>query len=99
MEQKKYTDGTHRSRSPRETFLKIKPFLKQMGITRVANVTGLDRINIPVFAAYRPNSKSLAVSQGKGHSIDAARVKSPMVYATTGRTRKESLVLMMLRPW
>ena len=36
------------------------------GITRVADVTGLDRIGIPVALAVRPNSRSLSVSQGKG---------------------------------
>jgi ribosomal protein S12 methylthiotransferase accessory factor len=37
-----------------------------MGITRIADITGLDRIGIPVAAAFRPNSRSLSVSQGKG---------------------------------
>ena len=38
----------------------------RFGITRLADVTGLDRIGIPVWMAVRPNSKTLAVSQGKG---------------------------------
>jgi YcaO-like protein with predicted kinase domain len=37
-----------------------------LGITRLADVTGLDNIGIPVFQAIRPNSRSLSVSQGKG---------------------------------
>ncbi len=49
-----------------------------MGITRVANVTGLDRIGIPVVMVCRPNARSLAVSQGKGIDIDAATVSGLM---------------------
>ncbi len=58
--------GTHRVSSPDETRERIWPWLKPFGITRVANVTGLDCIGIPVVAVYRPNSRSLSVAQGKG---------------------------------
>ncbi len=78
MELKKYRDGTHRSLTPEQTLDKINPFLKDMGITRVANLTGLDDIGIPVIGVSRPNSKSLATSQGKGHSVNAARVSGIM---------------------
>jgi ribosomal protein S12 methylthiotransferase accessory factor len=43
-----------------------------MGITRIANVTGLDTIGIPVVMVCRPNSRSVSVSQGKGLDLDAA---------------------------
>jgi len=49
-----------------------------MGITRVANITGLDTIGIPVAAAYRPNSRNIAVSQGKGLDLTAAKVSALM---------------------
>jgi ribosomal protein S12 methylthiotransferase accessory factor len=49
-----------------------------MGITRVANVTGLDCIGIPVVMVCRPNARSLAVSQGKGVDLDAARASGAM---------------------
>jgi YcaO-like protein with predicted kinase domain len=48
-----------------------------MGITRVADITGLDRVGIPVVIVCRPNSRSLAVSQGKAldrHSAIASGV-------------------------
>jgi ribosomal protein S12 methylthiotransferase accessory factor len=75
---KGYTRGTHRSVSPRETLERMKPYLSPMGITRVANVTGLDTIGIPVVMACRPNARSLAVSQGKGLDLDAARASAVM---------------------
>ena len=78
MQLKKYHAGTHRSCSPEETLEKISPFLKDMGITRVANLTGLDHIGIPVIGVTRPNSKSLATAQGKGHSLIAAKVSGVM---------------------
>ncbi|PDQ17220.1 hypothetical protein CN311_31180 [Mesorhizobium sanjuanii] len=49
-----------------------------MGITRVANVTGLDRIGIPVVMVCRPNARSLAVSQGKGIDLDSATASGLM---------------------
>jgi ribosomal protein S12 methylthiotransferase accessory factor len=49
-----------------------------MGITRLANVTGLDRIGIPVYTAIRPNSRSLAASQGKGFDPDSAKASALM---------------------
>lgn len=64
--------------APRETMERLRPLLPRMGITRLANVTGLDQIGIPVVMACRPNSRSLAVSQGKGMDLDAAKVSAAM---------------------
>ena len=75
---KSFTDGTHRIVSPAHTLAAAGPHLSAMGITRVANVTGLDRIGIPVVNAYRPNSRALSVSQGKGLSLAAARASAVM---------------------
>ena len=70
---KGFRAGTHRAIDPRETIERARPHLSAMGITRVANITGLDRIGIPVVIVCRPNSRSLAVSQGKGRDLDAAK--------------------------
>lgn len=78
MHIKKYKNGTHRHCSPKQTLENVSPFLKKMGITRVANLTGLDNTGIPVIGVFRPNAKSLATSQGKGHSLDAAKVSGIM---------------------
>jgi YcaO-like protein with predicted kinase domain len=75
---KGYVNGTHRLISPANTFARVKPFFPVMGITRVANVTGLDSIGIPVVVVARPNSRSLAVSQGKGLDLDSARASAVM---------------------
>jgi YcaO-like protein with predicted kinase domain len=75
---KEFVDGTHRTRSPAATLAAYRPYLAGMGITRLSNVTGLDTIGVPVFTAIRPNSRSLATSQGKGLDAAGARVSAMM---------------------
>ena len=75
---KSSTEATHRAVPPAETLARIRPLLPQMGITRIANVTGLDVIGIPVAQAIRPNAKGLSISQGKGADLDCARVSAAM---------------------
>jgi len=101
---KGYRLGTHRAISPAETIARVMPFLAEMGVTRVANVTGLDHLGIPVVMVVRPNSRSLAVSQGKGLDLDAAkasglmetletwhaeRIKLPVRYTTYADLRRD----------
>jgi YcaO-like protein with predicted kinase domain len=57
---------------------RVRRFFPVMGITRVADVTGLDTIGIPVVMVCRPNSRSLAVSQGKALDPLAAKVSGVM---------------------
>jgi ribosomal protein S12 methylthiotransferase accessory factor len=52
--------------------------MARMGITRVGNITGLDRIGIPVAVAVRPNSRSVSVSQGKGLGLPQAMASALM---------------------
>ena len=80
---KAYRGGTHRSRRPEETLAAFLPLAEQMGVTRLANVTGLDCIGIPVFMACRPLSRSIAVSQGKGLTPTEAKVSAFMEAAET----------------
>jgi YcaO-like protein with predicted kinase domain len=75
---KRYRDGTHRTDAPTVTLARVKPHLAAMGITRIANLTGLDRLGIPVVGVFRPNSKSIAVAQGKGLQLDAAKASGVM---------------------
>ncbi len=75
---KVYTRGTQRTRSPAETVADFGRYRAHFGITRLANITGLDTIGLPVFQAIRPNSRGLATSQGKGLTADAARASALM---------------------
>jgi YcaO-like protein with predicted kinase domain len=80
---KTYRGGTHRSRTPEESLQAFLPLADRMGITRLANVTGLDSIGIPVYMACRPLSRSIAVSQGKGLTPQEAKISAFMEAAET----------------
>ncbi|MBN9608355.1 MAG: YcaO-like family protein [Actinobacteria bacterium] len=75
---KAYRRGTHRACAPAETFERFRRHMKACGITRIADITGLDTIGIPVLVGVRPNSKGLSSSQGKGLDVDAARTSALM---------------------
>ncbi len=75
---KRFRHGTHRLVAPAETVTRVRRLMPVLGITRVANVTGLDRIGIPVVMVCRPNSRSLAVCQGKGLDLAAAEASGLM---------------------
>lgn len=57
---------------------RLQPCLPAMGITRIADITGLDRIGIPVMQAIRPLGLANAVSQGKGSDREIAAVSAIM---------------------
>src|SRR3979411_800652 len=69
---KQFKVGTHRTVAPEETLARVAEKARQIGVTRLGNVTGLDRIGIPVTVAVRPNSRSFSVSQGKGLGLSQA---------------------------
>lgn len=76
--QKHYRRGTHRTVEPSETLRRWSRFRRPMGITRLADVTGLDEVGIPVVQCVRPNSRSVSVSQGKGLDRESAAVSALM---------------------
>jgi YcaO-like protein with predicted kinase domain len=94
-----------RLRSAGETLALLRPHWRTFGITRVANVTGLDVVGIPTAVAVRPNARSLSVSQGKGLTLEQAKVSAVMeavelfhaeqaelhiVWQSIGRVREKS---------
>lgn len=56
----------------------LRPLAARIGVTRVGDVTGLDRVGIPVVMAVRPASRMLVVSQGKGLSLAEAATSAVM---------------------
>ncbi|MBA5776701.1 YcaO-like family protein [Stappia sp. F7233] len=57
---------------------RLLPLAPRLGITRIGDLTGLDRIGIPVVQAVRPLGLANSVTQGKGTSLDAAAVSAIM---------------------
>jgi len=70
--------STIRYCSAAQTLSKVGPLIDRFGITRIANITGLDNIGIPVAIAIRPNAKHLSVSQGKGATWELAKTSAIM---------------------
>ncbi|MFA6213324.1 MAG: YcaO-like family protein [Candidatus Obscuribacterales bacterium] len=69
-----YLSSSLRSVSPEQTIAAASKLLDRFGITRVSEITRLDRVGIPVFASIRPDALpgSLCVNAGKGlRSIEA----------------------------
>ncbi len=73
---KQYYTDTHRVMPPSETLERIKSVVPEIGITRVADISGLDRVGLPVFSAIRPSAADGAISvyAGKGMTESEARV-------------------------
>lgn len=76
----KYFGGTHRCRDPQETIEKVEGKLRVAGVTRIAEITHLDRIGIPVYSAIRPGAAEGAVSiyAGKGATKPQAKASAMM---------------------
>ena len=92
---KRFHDGTHRVVDPETTLARVMPLAGRMGITRVAVLTGLDSIGIPVAAAIRPNSRSVAQHQGKGATLAAAKASAVMEAIETYHAETVTLPLRL----
>lgn len=77
---KRYKKDTHRAVSPEETLSRIESKMEIAGITRVADITNLDRVGIPVFSSIRPAAEKGAISvyNGKGATPAEAKVSAMM---------------------
>ncbi len=65
--------------SVEDTIGRVTPILARIGVTRVADITGLDRVGIPVMQAIAPRSADLiSVYSGKGVTPPAARASALM---------------------
>lgn len=73
-----YRTGTYRAADPVQTWQRVAPMLGRFGITRVADITRLDDIGLPVHAAYRPAGLGYAVSMGTGVTVPHSRVSAVM---------------------
>ena len=58
----KYFAGSHRIKAPKETIEATESKLRVAGITRLTEITHLDRVGIPVFSAIRPTAQEGSVS-------------------------------------
>jgi thioglycine synthase len=77
---KDYARETQRAVPPEEKLSRVRERLRTAGITRVADITNLDRIGIPVFSSIRPTAEQGAISvyNGKGATPVEAEVSAMM---------------------
>jgi len=76
----RYLEGTQRVLDPETTLENTTALLPKIGVTRIANITHLDRVGIPVFSAIRPSAAPGAISiySGKGANETNARISAIM---------------------
>jgi ribosomal protein S12 methylthiotransferase accessory factor len=77
---KAYYNETQRAVPLEETLARIEPKVPAAGITRVADITNLDRIGIPVFSCIRPTAEdgAITVYNGKGATVEESRISAIM---------------------
>lgn len=76
----KYHEGSQRVYDEGTTLHKTKDQLKKIGVTRIADITHLDRVGIPVYSAIRPSAAKGAISvySGKGVTPPQAKISAMM---------------------
>ena len=67
-----------RAVTPEETLDRVRPLFGAIGLTRLADITGLDSIGISVVLSVRPQSGYLSVDGGKGFTPVAAAASAAM---------------------
>ena len=77
---KTYRYETQRAVPLAETLARIEPKVPAAGITRVADITSLDRIGIPVFSCIRPTAEdgAITVYNGKGATVEESKISGIM---------------------
>ncbi|MBE1487380.1 YcaO-like family protein [Plantactinospora soyae] len=76
---KAYGSGAHREYAADWTYARLRPYFRHLGITRLADISGLDRVGIPVYQAIVPGSiDRLCVYSGKGPTPVEARTSAVM---------------------
>ena len=73
-----YLGGTKRAVAPEVTFERVQKYLAGYGITRLADVTDLDCLGVPVYTSMRPRGRITQSSQGKGARAIDAKVSALM---------------------
>lgn len=93
-----YFKGTHRVIAPKRTIEINEDKLKTAGITRIADITDLDRIGLPIYTAIRPTAEEGGVSiyGGKGITKDHAKASAMMEgferYSAERQSSDESII-------
>ncbi len=76
----RFTERTQRVLDEKSTLERTKDKLTMIGVTRIASITDLDRVGVPVFSSIRPSAADGAISvySGKGSNETHARISAMM---------------------
>ena len=69
---------TARTSSAEASIERVTPYRPEYGITRVANLTHLDRVGVPVHTALKPLGTTLSNGSGKGLTMEASKISAIM---------------------
>src|ERR1700730_12205171 len=77
---KRAGEGAHRPSSAAYVWKRVRPLLQSIGVTRLTDITGLDRLGVPTSSCIRPSADrfSVSVTCGKGLSAVDAMVGAAM---------------------
>jgi ribosomal protein S12 methylthiotransferase accessory factor len=75
---KAHRADAQRACTPEQTLERVRDRFPAIGLTRLANITGLDTLGIPVILSIRPQAGYLSVDGGKGFTLAAARASAAM---------------------
>jgi ribosomal protein S12 methylthiotransferase accessory factor YcaO len=80
MDRLKWSDtGTSRTIPPENTLLALKGISEKIGVTRIGNITHLDRLGIPNYSVVLPGTEDyIWVYSGKGFTLKQARTSGLM---------------------
>ena len=70
--------SSHRTVHARETLARVRAHARRVPITRVSDLTPLDRLRLPVFSATTPLARDLTTHMGKGVDAESAQVSAMM---------------------
>lgn len=72
-------NGTSRIQPPEKTLLAVEAITGKIGVTRISNITHLDRLGIPNYSVVLPGTEDyIWVYSGKGFSMKQARTSGLM---------------------
>lgn len=74
-----YFKGTHRVIAPEQTIENNEDKLKKIGVTRVADISDLDRIGMAIYTAIRPTAEDGAISIYGGKGISKSHAKASAI--------------------
>lgn len=75
---KAHRADAQRACTPEQTLDRVRDRFAAIGLTRLANITGLDSLGIPVILSIRPQAGYLSVDGGKGFTLPAAMASAAM---------------------